>query len=274
MKDKLKIIMPVVLIVIFSFFLYLISIKDNNERRGTKIQADLSAQKGWQWLYHYQGKLLDPSIPLIIKNINEKHCQSSSEIKGFWENALQEFENHQYLPVFERFFYDSPNYKPSEKIAKILKTQQDYYNDALAQALYCDFYPVKEDFEENVFSNINNESGYDLTHKFWSAILFKNNGCESRNYNIDEIIYTGAEKIKDEQEKSSFDDLYAERTAMLLENNFENFVSEEWIKKIIENQKDSGAWATPTYFSRNYENPHTTTLAIWSLVQYSGKCPF
>lgn len=237
-------------------------------------KAENSARLGWLWLENYDKKLLDPGIPLIIKTINEKYCRSS-EVDFFWKKKSGEFENHYYLSVFERFFNNGENYKISGKVINILNTPQEYYNDALAQALYCDLYPVRQDFAKNTFDNIKNETGYDLTHKFWSAILFKNNGCFVDSYDLDEIISKAAEKIIEEQENSKeFGDLYVERTAFLISYGFKEKVKDDWIKNITKNQSASGSWSTPMSFNNHFENPHTTALAIWVLAEYSQKCPF
>lgn len=269
-----KIFLNFVCILFLALAILFIRISNNKNLSIAQEKSAESARKGWQWLYNYQGKFLDPVIPFIIKKINEDYCNSFPEIANFWKDILKEFENDSYLPVFERLFDDNPEYKMSDKVLEILKTPQEYYNDVLPQALYCDLYPVRDDFFEKTFDSIEKETGYDLTHKFWSAILFKSNECLIKNYNIDNIISVATQKIYEEQEKSNFDDLYAERIAFLMNYGFKNMVPEDWIKNIIANQNESGSWATPTYFSRNFENPHTTALAIWSLVQYSGSCPF
>lgn len=268
-KKFFYLIFLVLLIIIF-----IIAIIQQTENKSLQEEAAKSAKSGWQWLKNYNGKFLDPGNLLIIKIINEKYCGTIPEIESFWEEILPEFTSHYYLAVFERFFDTNPEYKMSNKVLEILKTPQEYYNDALPQALYCDLYPARDDFAEKTFNDVDKESGYNLTHKFWSAILFKNNGCLVENYNIDNVILAAAQKIYEEQEKSDFDDLYAERTAFLMNYGFKKMVPEDWIKNIIKNQNKSGAWGTPTYFSRNFENPHTTALAIWSLVQYSETCPF
>ena len=273
MTNRKIFIILFILIITSTVFFLIYGKKDTNEPE-LKKQALYSAQRGWQWLYNYKGNFLDPGIPRIIKTINNKYCGSKPEIESFWKKILKEFEDHSYLSVFERFFIDDSNYQINDKVIEILQTPQEDYNDVLAQALYCNLYPVRADFAEKTFDGIEKETRYDLTHKFWSAILFKSNECAIKNYNIDNIISVAAQKIYEEQKKSNFDDLYAERTAFLMEYGFKNIVPEDWIKNIIANQNESGAWGTPTYFSKNFENPHTTALAIWSLVQYSQTCPF
>ncbi|MFH1346964.1 MAG: UbiA family prenyltransferase [Spirochaetota bacterium] len=235
-------------------------------------RANRAATAGWQWLYQYNNNFSDPGIPLIIKTINDKYCHSpKAEI--FWKNILKEFENHSYLPVFERFFFDEADYKNiGDKALTILKTPQVYYNDVLPQALYCDLYPVRENFAAKAFDKIETETGYDLTHKFWSAVLFKENGCIAEGYNIDEIILAAARKMAAIQEASEeFNDLYAERTAFLEYYGFKSLVKEDWIKNIMDNQLESGAWSNSV---KGVGNPHTTALSVWTLAEYSAICPF
>ncbi len=270
-KEKHAFIAYFFLAIVFTLAIFFSSSALN----ALKKESVLSAQNGWKWLYNYQGKFLDPGILHIIRIINDDYCDSSPKIENFWKNKLKEFEKKPYLPVFERLFA-GPNYKISPRVKKILRTPQEKYNDILPQALYCDLFPVKKDFAKNTFGNIEKETGYNLTHKFWSAVLFKKNGCSAKGYDIDRIILSGAKKISEEEEKSKgkFNDLYAERAAFLFYYGFKDMAKNEWIKNILKNQMPSGAWATPVYFNQKYENPHTTALAIWVLTQYSKTCPF
>lgn len=270
-----KIFIVFAILITLSLVLSVAIIK-HSQPRGKKttlqIQSAKSAHLGWLWLKNYQGNFLDPGIPFIIKQINSKYCQSN-EAEKFWQKAANEFNNHEYLFVFERFFSENNNINP--KIQAILKTPHDYYNDILPQALYCDIYPVRDDFEQNLFGSIENETGYDLTHKFWSAVLFKNNNCVSKNYDADKIILSAAQKIAEEQEQNNeFNDLFAERAAFLLHYGFGDLTNDNWIKIILENQKKTGAWNANMFFNARYENPHTTILAVWALTEYSKTCPF
>ncbi len=276
--------MPKKSLLVVSFIVVLASVAVatllglRGERHPSSLQAEAhaSAQKGWQWLSHYQGKLLDPAIPFIIRNINNRYCSSSIEGKSFWENGWDEFKTDSYLRVFERLFADAASYKISNAVVAVLDAPQLHseYNSVLPEALYCDLHPVPSDFFQRAFGNISNASGYDLTHEFWSAALFKENGCVDGAHNVDAILSGAAHQLVEEEGASPFDDLYAERAAFLMEYGFKNLVPSEWIAAIIRNQNLSGSWGTPTFFSVDSENPHTTALAIWALTQYTGECPF
>ncbi len=239
-------------------------------------EAVASAGKGGQWLYRYQGKFIDPAIAYIIRTINEDYCGPSEKLENFWRNILKEFKEWPYLPLYGRLFDNSSKYKLSDKAMEILKTSPDFNPTVLLQSLNCDLYPAREDFVTDAFNNTENEGRYSLTHMFWSAYLFKNNGCSLKECDLDKVILTAAEKIAEEQKtsKNIFDDLYAERAAFLLYFGFENMVKDKWIKNIIGNQRQSGAWATPSYSGKNFGNPHTTALAVWALSLYSKSCPF
>lgn len=274
-KKKISIVFAILIVI--SLILSIATIK-HNQSRGKKtalqIQSAKTAHLGWLWLKNYQNNFLDPGIPYIIRQINDQYCHSDEKVEKFWKKAAKEFDNHEYLFLFERFFSkDTGNMNP--KIQNVLKIPQDYYNDVLPQALYCDIYPARADFEQNLFANMENETGYDLTHKFWSAIIFKNNNCDSKNYNIEKIISSAAQKMAAEQEQNKqFNDLYAERAAFLLNYGFADLVTDEWIKIILKNQKKTGAWNANMFFNARHENPHTTILAVWALTEYSKTCPF
>lgn len=266
-KEKYVFVIYFIFAVIFAGEAVVFSSADSFDAR-----ANQAAMAGWNWLYQYNNNFSDPGIPLIIKTINDKYCYSS-KAETFWKGVLKEFENHSYLPVFERFFFNKADYeKISNKALTILKTPQAYYNDVLPQALYCDLYPVRKDFAVNAFDKIGEETSYDLTHKFWSAVLFKENGCITEDYNIDEVISVAAKKMAADQDVSKeFNDLYAERTAFLEYYGFKNLVKEEWIKNIIDNQLESGGWSNAV---KGVGNPHTTALSIWALAEHSATCPF
>jgi len=243
----------------------------------TKTEAIQSAKNGWSWLYSYEGNFLDPGNLFIIKSINDKLCESS-HVENFWRERLGEFKDRYFQSVYLKFFDKDPSAKIKERALEIINTdfKDGYFDKGMVQALYCDLYPVEDDFADNLIEGIKNAERYDLTHKFWMAIVLKENGCATDEINIDRAISLGAEKIAKEQEASKvFNDLYAERTAFLLYFGFEDMVKKEWIKNILENQKTSGAWASPIAgLGIDNENPHTTALAVWALSEYSQTCPF
>lgn len=260
----------ILLVLVFTSIIVFFLIKNKLNTDISMPTKELAAsKKGWIWLENYRDNFYDPTPFFIMEETNDKYCHSP-KIENFIEKKWEGFENHYYLSVFERLF-GSDDYKISEKVIKILDAPHTYYDDTLPQALYCDLHPIKKDFIEKSFDNIENETGYDLTHRFWLSILFKENGCSVNNYDLDKIIKDRAKKIAEEQEKSvGFNDLYAERTAFLLHFGFENLVKKEWINNIVKNQKKSGAWETPELG----ENPHTTALAVMALAEYEKKCPF
>lgn len=253
-----------------------VGLKNAYRQPDLETRASVSAQKGWQWLSHYQGKLLDPAIPFIVKSINDRYCSSSAQGESFWETGWDEFKTDPYLRVFERLFADPASYKISGAVLDVLRAPQQHaeYNSVLPEALYCDLHPVPNDFFQKAFGAISNASGYDLTHEFWSAALFKENKCSGGARDIGAILSTAAGRLVQEENASSFNDLYAERAAFLTRYGFKDLVSPEWIATIVKNQNPSGAWGTPTFFGVNSQNPHTTALAIWALTQFTGKCPF
>ncbi len=271
-KDKKYIVLLALLLV--SVFLYWFTMSDKNNGVLLKFSARRSANNSWSWLLNYKGDFTSPTVPMVIKIINDKYCHSPV-IEVFVKQRWAKFSNHPYYPVFERFFGDWGNYKITDTVKKILSTPQITYNEVLPEAMYCDQLPVNSTFENRAFLNLGNETGYNLTHQFWSAVLFKENGCVTKNYNIDELIKNAANKMVEEQEKSAkVDDLYVERTAFLLNFGFKELVKKEWIENIIKAQDKSGAWITANIFDNNYKDPHTAILGVWALSEYANYCPF
>lgn len=225
-------------------------------------------KNGWQWVKNYNDKFLDPGNLWIIKMINDKYCHSA-KVENFWKDRWEkEFKNHPYKSAFNRLFDRSFVYKIDYNIPKEIRSL--YFDDALVEALYCDQSPISQESLKRLLDT-ENDSGYDLTHKFLAMNLMKESGCFD---NLDEKIKTTAQKIVDEENsKTDFDDLYAERTAFLLSFGFRDLIKKDWINKIIANQKESGAWATPVFGNEHFENPHTTILSLWVLAQYYNTCP-
>lgn len=276
MHKKSALIFGLVVLLAVAGVVVFFGSKETRRQPHLKMDAYASAQKGWQWLSHYQGKLLDPVVPFIMRSINDRYCSSSLAGESFWKKGWDEFKTDPYLRVFERFFADHASYKISGTVLDVLGAPQQYreYNIVLPEALYCDLHPVPSDFFQEAFGNISHASGYDLTHEFWSAALFKENGCVDGAHDVGAILSSAAQRLIQEENAGSFDDLYAERAAFLMRYGFKDLVPSEWIETIVKNQDSSGGWGTPTFFGTNFQNPHTTALAIWALTQYTGECPF
>lgn len=272
-KYKNKKIVILAGLVLFSFFLFWLFGSSDGKQTILRYSVRHSAQNGWNWISNYRVDFKTPIILAVIKIVNDRHC-NTPVMEMLVQKRWEKFSDHYYYPAYERFFSDWKTYKISDSVKEAMSTPQEGYNKVLPEAMYCDQFPVSVDFENIAFKNLNEETGYDLTHKFWAAVLFRENGCVAINYNIDEVILSAANKMVEAQEESEIvDDLYVERTALLLGYGFRDLVKEDWIRNIVRTQDKTGAWLNPTFFERDFKDPQTSMMAIWALSEYVGYCP-
>jgi len=235
-------------------------------------RAITSAQQGGSWLIDYDKEFLDPGILWVIKILNDKYCKSSF-LDDFYRVRFKEFENHPVESAYQRLFNDEIVY---EIDYDLLETRQIYFDDIIIPALYCDLQTIPDNTLLKIF-DIENASGYDLTHRYLAILFLKNRGCFIKEkYNIDNSILRASQKITEEGNEATFDDLYPERVAFLLYGGFREIIEDNWIETIIENQEQSGGWRTLEYseYFGQEENPHTTALSVWALAEYVEECPF
>ncbi len=237
-----------------------------------KERAAVSARLGGEWLIDYQQDFLDPGILWVVKIINDKYCQLSF-LDDFWREGFKEFENHPVESAYQKLFIQEVDY---EIDYELLKTRQFYFDDIIIPALYCEEHIIPDNVLINIF-NIEDAVDYNLTHRYLAMLFLKNRNClDKEEYNIDSSILEASEKIVEEVERAAFNDLYSERVAFLFYGGFRDIIQDIWIETIIENQEQSGGWSTLKYseYFGQEENPHTTALSLWVLVEYIEKCPF
>jgi len=273
-KYKYKKIVVLAALLLFACFLYWLIGSSNGKNVILRFSVRSSAQEGWNWISNYRVDFQNPMVPAIIKMVNDRQCGGITLVEMMVQGRWGKFSDHLYYPAYERLFSDWKSYKVSDSVKEAMNTPQEGYNKILPEAMYCDQIPVSEDFENITFKNLGEETGYDLTRKFWAASLFKKNGCITQNYNIDEVISSAAKKMAEAQELNEVvDDLYMERTAFLLGYGFRELVKEDWIRNIMDAQDKTGAWLNPTFFDKNFKDAQTSMMAIWALSEYVGYCP-
>ncbi len=237
-----------------------------------KKRATVSARLGGEWLINYEQDFLDPGILWVVKMINDKYCQLPF-LDDFWKDRFKEFENHPVESAYQKLFNKEAVYQIDYEL---LKTRQFYFDDIIIPALYCEAHTIPDNTLINIFA-FENASDYNLTHRYLAMLFLKNRNCLNKEeYDINSSILEASEKIIKEAKEAAFNDLYSERVAFLFFGGFENMIQDNWIEIIIENQEESGGWSTLKYseYFGQEENPHTTALSVWALVEYTGKCPF
>jgi len=230
-------------------------------------KAETASKRGAEWLGQYNEPYNDPGIVWIVKKINDTYCHSS-DVDEFVQTRFAEFENDP-VQKYYRVLIDGNTDVAVDY--SILTGREKFFDDIILPPLYCQKQPIPEATLKKIFES-ENLAGYDLTHHFLSLQLMKENQCLGEQ-KIKTAMDEAAQYMRTEQVVSSFSDLFAERIAFLQYGGYEDSIKDQWIQTIIENQSPSGAWKDPNYFEK-IDNPHTTALAVWALVQYTQQCPF
>ena len=277
-KKNFKITLVAILV-----FLALVIIGISENFFSLEKKAAVSARRGMDWLLKYDGDLNDPGILWAINEINKDYCSSNpaksrgdngaSELEDFVFERFGEFENHPVDAAYKKLItgFDglttggSGGEKPSDETIKMSGKK---YDSELLDALYCDGTEPKKLQREPENQGF---FGYDLTHKFLAIVIAKNNNCAGER-EINRQLDATAAQIINEENNSTFDDLFAERVALLEYAGYKESVEKKWIETIIKKQNSSGSWNNSALFGMP-NDPHTTALATWALAQYAGACP-
>jgi len=252
---------------LFSLFIGIALVVAIIARRSNTNADDLTAAgRGLRWLMHYPKAFADPGILWAVDQINRTYC-GSADINAFVSDRFRPFDS---LPI-ERGYRRLID--PEQTIPIDNRTIQDrgtQHDALLLPALYCDIVPLMSSTTVEM-RDIDSASGYDLTHKFIALLFARQNGCAIPG-GVDAPLGQAASRMVAEQTANHFDDLFAERTALLTYGGFRNRIDPLWIDELRHAQLPSGAWMNPQFFAEP-EDPHTTALAVWTLAQYANGCP-
>lgn len=250
-------------LIVFLFFIFLNrSLRKNQNPDRNEIMS--SVKRGLSWLMDYKKDFEDPGILWAMEEINKKYCKDSA-LSDFVKFRWREFANQPVNAGYGKLLNDDYSGAPDEKT---LKKYGVLYDDIILPSLYCKTIPLRNETRQKIF-DVRNLSGYDATHALIAVSLLRNNGCELSL--IENVIPALKEKILREEDSATFNDLYAERIAVLEYTGFKNGIKSEWIAGILKNQSSSGSWKTQKLLGE-IESPHTTALATWALAQYAEGC--
>jgi hypothetical protein len=255
----------VVLITVFGFT------TQTEEPLSLEQQAIVSASRGATWLLEYPEEFKDPGILWVLNSINEKYCEPNISVTREIDGRLETVQNHPIEYAYLRLFDPTAQHQLTRGI---LSERKKYFDDILVPSLYCDIEKIPLHTESTI-RTYSNQSGYTLTHAFLALLWMKDRGC--LNESLSDLLKQTALSVSKEQNSSPlFGDLFAERTAFLLYGDYKNLVHENWIKNIVDAQEYSGGWSTKqgSMIFGTEENPHTSVLSMWALVQYTNECPF
>jgi hypothetical protein len=164
---------------------------------------------------------------------------------------------------------------PENNAYKINPEYEQYLTDpwdsVLLKALYCDIsgYDYK-DFA-TLESLYQGDGGYFDTHLIIGLALLERNSCYQKE-EIDAALSRAAKSvIQAENSDNVFSDLYAERIVVLYWAGFGEYVRSNWIERVEDSSSDPG-WGAGA--PGETVNPHTTGLALLSLIYYKANVSF
>jgi hypothetical protein len=138
-------------------------------------------------------------------------------------------------------------------------------NLVVAQALYCDLYPLPADYEASIH-RLMAAGRYSLTHAVLATLMIVDKKCKMAGTDLSELIErqrAGLLSLLNKIDPAS--DLGIEAIVMLYSMRHvgaQNAVSPEgyqkWIEAILRAQQPNGSWN---------QDDHTTVLAIWALLE-------
>ena len=146
-------------------------------------------------------------------------------------------------------------------------------NKLMAEALWCDVHPIREETLAYLHTAMLDEGGYWSTHAAWSLAEARSRGC------IDQARFAlAAEPIRTdllEHQPSSLSeptlpelDLFAERTLGLLWLGYRGPEIERSVEVILEHQREDGAWGEPGAEDNPYYGYHAAFVAGWALAEW------
>lgn len=181
------------------------------------------------------------------------------ELRNFIINKSYEFDDY-YLPFIREVRNET--FSLSEVSNETLNV---LYNDFFIPIFLCENVNVTRTFIEKINNLQDNDSikgDYHNTHALLFLLLLRDRNCFDKN-ELDDLIKDRVVQIREQSYISQ--DLFAERIALIQYAGFS--VPEDNVAFLIKNQNLDGGWG---WHVDNESNPHTSGLALLSLVQYKN----
>lgn len=221
-----------------------------------------SARQGIAWLLEYPDDYKNPGVFWVLREVNKEVCHSDA----FKQKIEERFESLPRTDVERAYFY-FPTVPITEDMLQ--STTLARYDAWLLEALSCQERSLTPSVQDTLLS-FENSFGYDLTHTYIALSYIQRRGCEIEGVSLPETLSTIENKMAEEEaQKRVFSDISVERSALLLWGGRTDLVSDVWLERVKEAQDVSGGWGE----NGGAPNPHTTALALWTLVQTTDACP-
>lgn len=129
----------------------------------------------------------------------------------------------------------------------------------------CDHMQLPKAFWPTMSQN-NEAGGYYLTHNALALAFIKDNGCQIPPTEGDLLSKTVDGMVKIMDDPNTTPDLRYEAIAFLGLSGRSDLINSKWIDQLVSQQKENGSWVDG---SDAQNSDHTTTLALWALLEYS-----
>ncbi len=181
------------------------------------------------------------------------------------ENKLENERFNDFNKILKRL-YQKEYVLNKNDYETYLANVKENFNKYSVMALYCDYYPLENDFL-NILQEKINIGGYETTHAGFQLQIALNNGCFKENdKRIKELKDLLKIKLIETVENEGITtDIGIEAIAVLNYIGFKNDKKTEWFKQIINNQNLDGGWSPKKEIKESH--PHTAGLALWIILE-------
>ncbi|TNE87180.1 MAG: hypothetical protein EP330_19630 [Deltaproteobacteria bacterium] len=146
-------------------------------------------------------------------------------------------------------------------------------NDVVAEALWCDRYPIREQTLAYLAGDMRDDGGYWSTHAAWSLALAHERGCLD-DARFDELAAPIRADLLAHQPATLTDpseadvDLFAERLSGLVWLGHAGPEIEESVEVLLAHQREDGGWGEPSEDVNPYFGYHAALVSSWALAEY------
>jgi hypothetical protein len=235
------------------------SVNENVVKVGINYSKADSLEKGISWLLKTRGRF-SGGATFIIKKLNQI-CKNDS-LERLWKEKID--EDLKRYPFFYRVYGIHHEFDPKNCYNFTSMVYPTYINFVLCEVVYCDKLDPQKVMLDII--SIEEDGGFNSTHKLFSLLLMKEIGCYNSSLLNDLIRKKVGELTVIEDSIQEFEDklkldVYAERAALIGYAGYE--IKDKWIENLVSTQEDNGSWLS---------NAHTTALSLWAIAQKNKNC--